>query len=57
MCGCNKNKKTSSTTTMNAYKTANSSVKTTNFNSPTKTKEQLRLELIERMRKITNGKV
>jgi hypothetical protein len=56
MCGC-KGKKTSSTTTMNAYKQKNAIVKTTNFNSPSKSKEQLRLELIERMRKVTGGKV
>lgn len=53
-CGCNKNKN-SNVTRVTAYRKKHlgySNVK----NKPSKTKEQLRAELIERMRRATGGK-
>lgn len=49
-CSCkNKNK---NTTSIKAYKQKTLSSVIVNYDKPSKTKEQLRLELLERMRKI-----
>jgi hypothetical protein len=50
-CGCKNNKGGSKT--IRAYKNKNRYTSKINFNKPTKTKEQLRQELIERMRRAT----
>lgn len=51
-CSC-KNKKNGKTSSLQAYKKKHLSYKNVSFNKPSKTKEQLRQELIDRIRRIT----
>jgi len=50
-CGCNN--KNSGNNTMKAYRNKHRNTTKIHFNKPSKTKEQLRQELIERMNKAT----
>jgi len=49
-CGCNKKKNTNATR-VKAYRNKHLGLKSVNINKPKKSKEQLRKELIDRIRK------